>query len=941
MKCLGLFPFFACVLVVAPPARAAPATDPDYADVLFAGRIWPLLHDKCLACHGNDEEKIKGGLDLRTLASAREGGDSDKPAIVPGKPAESPAYLAVTRNHEDWKAMPPKENDQLSVQQIGWIKEWIEAGAPWPEGARREELAKRADVWSAADGIVVKTSPAQSTAWQNRRYDPSALWAFQPVKKPAVPAGPARNPVDAFINAKLAAVQLNPAPAADPRTFIRRATFDLTGLPPTPEEVAAFDRASVANPQLAIANLIERLLASPHYGERQAQHWLDVTRYADTSGFSNDYERPGAWRYRDYVVRAFNSDKPYDQFVREQIAGDQLAPDNPEFAVAAGFLRLGPWESTAMNSPEITRQQFLDDVVNHVGEVFLALPLRCAKCHDHKFDPLPTRDYYSLMAFFGDTHPAELDAPFFPGEVLPDGRAAKERADREIAALNAEIDGLGRKNFDAGLAWLKGKGVDASAVKFQGDGFFNTFNTFFGAIPEEQRPPRNIGLTPDEISRIAILAKYRSYHKRTLDRFAPVAFTVYSGPPNGYVSNKERNGRPSPNAKRENPPIHILAGGGIDAPGEAVSPAVLSFIETLADLPSRKISATAPRVALADWIADPRNPLTARSIVNRLWQQHFAGRGLVASPNNFGKMGSRPSHPELLDYLAAQFVEGGWSVKALHRLILTSDTYRRSARHPHPDAVTKADPNAELLAAYPVRRLSAEEIRDAMLAASGELNLAIGGTPVFPEINLEAALQPRYVMSGVAAAYQPSPTPAERHRRTLYSFRMRGLADPLLEVFNRPGSDLSCDRRDSTTVTPQVFALFNGQQPNDRALALALRVERDVPAPTAAARVALAYTRVYARPPNAAELSRAVAYLEKMSALHRAKPVERVSLPKSVRRSMVGEMTGATTEWEEVLDIFSGPFIPDPKPWDVGPETRALSALCLVLFNSNEFLYVE
>ena len=939
MKSFGSLLVFAFLLIAARPAGAVPTTDPDYAGVLFAGRIWPLLHDKCLACHGNDEDKIKGGLDLRTFAAAREGGNSDKPAIVPGKPAESPFYLAVTRTHEDWKEMPPKENDRLTPEQIGWIKEWIEAGAPWPEGARREELAKKAEVWSAADGILVRTSPAESAAWQNRRYDPAALWAFQPVKKPVVPASPTSNPVDAFINAKLATVQLAPAPAADPRTFIRRATFDLTGLPPTSAEIADFSRASINNPHLAIASLIDRLLASPHYGERQAQHWLDATRYADTSGFSNDFERPGAWRYRDYVVRAFNSDKPYDQFVREQIAGDQLAPGNPELAVAAGFLRLGPWESTSMNSAEVTRQQFLDDVVNHVGEVFLALPLRCAKCHDHKFDPLPTRDYYSMMAFFGDTHPAELDAPFFPGEVLPDGRAEMERATREIAAINSEIDTLGRKNYDAGLAWLKEKGIDTTAVKFQGGGFFNTFNTFFAAIPEEQRPPRNIGLTPDEISRLAIISKYRSYHKRAVDRFAPVAFTVYSGPPNGYVSNKERNGRPGPDTKRQNPPIHILTGGGIDAPGEAVSPAVLSFVENLAEFPAQKISATAPRIALADWIADPRNPLTARTIVNRVWQQHFAGRGLVASSNNFGKMGSRPSHPELLDYLAAQLVESGWSLKALHRLILTSDTYRRSARHPQPDAVTKADPNAESLAAYPVRRLSAEEMRDAMLAASGELNLAIGGVPVFPEINLEAALQPRYVMSGVAPAYQPSPTASERHRRTLYSFRMRGLADPLLEVFNRPGADLSCDRRDSTTVTPQVFALFNGQQPNDRALALALRIERD--APTVPTRIALAYERVYARAPTPAERSRAGAYLEKMFTLHRATPVELVPLPKSVRRSMVGEMTGATTEWDEPLDIFSGPFIPDPKPWDVGPETRALSALCLVLFNSNEFLYVE
>ncbi len=929
----------ALALVTTPHSRATenPHAD-DAAELLFVRRIAPLFHEKCLACHGNDEAKIKGGLDMRTLAATLKGGDSEVAALVAGKPEESPLYLAVTRAHEDWEAMPPKEADKLYDEQIGWIKTWIEGGAPWPEEPRMKEIAETNGAkWSVEDGVIVKTSGGLSPEWTNRKYQPEALWAYQPLRIVDLGLRIGEHPIDALIAAKMPE-GLKPAPPCDARAFIRRATFDLLGLPPTPEEVTAFESDSIRNPQSAISNLMERLLASPHYGEQQAQHWLDVTRYADTSGFSNDFERSGAWRYRDYVVRSFNADKPYDQFVREQIAGDLLDAANPELVVAAGFLRMGPWESTAMNSPEVTRQQFLDDVVNHVGETFLAQPLRCAKCHDHKFDPLPTRDYYSFMACFGDTHPAELETAFATSEVRPDGREDIERAHRELAALNGELDVLGRKNFDVGMAWLKEHGTDTSKVKFQGDGFFNTFNTFFGAIPEEKRPPRNLGLAPDEISRIAILAKYRSYHERTIERFEPVAFTVYSGAPNGYVSNKQRNGLPKPDTKAKNPPMHILSDGSIDSPAAEVTPGVLSCIESLADYPAKLAPETKSRVALADWIADARNPLTPRVIVNRVWQQHF-GRGLVATPNNFGKMGEQPSNPELLDYLAAWFVDNGWSLKKLHRLMVSSEAYRRSARHPDPDAVRKADPNAQLFASYPARRLNAEEMRDAMLSVSGELNPAIGGVPVFPEINLEAALQPRYVMSGIALAYQPSPRPEERHRRTLYSFRMRGLPDPLLEVFNRPNADFSCERRDSTTVTPQVFALLNGQQPNDRALALALRLERE--AKTAEERIARAYQIVYGRSPREAEMQRATRFLETTTVMQREHPVERVAPPKSVRRSMVGEMTGTVTEWDEPLDILAEEFLPDAKPWDVGPGTRALASLCLVLFNSNEFLYVE
>src|ERR1051325_7044361 len=294
-------------------AGAAPgvaAADANYeAEALFVRRVAPVFNEKCLACHGGDEQKLKGGFDMRTRAALLKGGDSEKPSLVPGKPDESPLYLAITRKHDDWEPMPPKEADKLTAEQVGWIKQWIAGGAQWPDETRMKELARaNADKWSAEDGITMKTSGGLSPEWTNRKYKPEGLWAYQPVKKPAVPTGNARNPIDGFLAAKMPA-GLQPAPAADRLTLIRRATFDLTGLPPKPEEIEAFVKDPLPDEQ-AFGKVVERLLASPHYGERMAQHWLDVVRYADSSGFANDFERGNAWRYRDYVVRAFNSDKP-------------------------------------------------------------------------------------------------------------------------------------------------------------------------------------------------------------------------------------------------------------------------------------------------------------------------------------------------------------------------------------------------------------------------------------------------------------------------------------------------------------------------------------------------------------------------------------------------------------------------------------------------------
>jgi mono/diheme cytochrome c family protein len=951
---------FALALVAAPAPAAEPPADP-------AREAGALLKARCLPCHGDDAKKLGGGLDLRTRESALRGGDSGEPALVPGEPDKSRLYTAVTRRDPDL-AMPPKENDKLSVADVETIRRWIAAGAPWP--AAQTAPVKAWDPTSA-DGVPVVTSGGRTPDWTTRKYKPEDLWAYQPVKRHAIPEirnprSAIRNPIDAFLCAKLLEKGISKrAPPADKRTLIRRVTFDLTGLPPAPADVEAFLEDDDPG---AYERLVDRLLASPRYAEQQARHWLDAVRYADSGGFANDHERPHAWRYRDYVVRSFAADKPYDRFLVEQIAGDELDPDDPQMLIAVGFLRMGPWEHTGMSVAAITRQQYLDDVTHAVGVTVLAQGLRCARCHDHKFDPVPTKDYYRLQAVFAPTQLAERPVPFLPVENTAHFAEGKARAERRLAEAKAVVARLSKKSDNAIAAFLKEKGVQRLTD-----------------LPENMRPNRQrYGLDKPELSLLKTSQKRVEAFERAVARYEAYALSVYDGPPNNYNSNKVINPVP---ARRGGPApaVHVLVGGSLEAPADEVTPGVLSVIsdcglqiagsrdtgpEPSADPgglqsairnPQSEIRDTARRLALARWLTDPRHPLTVRVIVNRVWQQHF-GRGIVATPNNFGKMGAKPSHPELLDWLAAWFVDHGWSLKALHRLILTSDAYRQASEIAHfgfriadskasPSTATpysnpqsairnpqSIDPNNALLAYFPPRRLAAEELRDALLAVTGELNPAEGGPPAYPEIHWDVALQPRHVMGSVGPAYQPDPRPEQRHRPTLYAVRIRTLADPLLEVFNRPGSETSCECRDQTTVTPQVFALFNGEFAHDRALALAAAVTKR--ADDLDGRVREAFRRCYGRLPDDAELAASREHVARMTAHHRQHPPVPTEPPRRVRRSMVEEMTGEEYAWDEELDGMAG-YVRDLKPWQVGPDVRALADLCLVLMNSNEFLYVR
>jgi len=576
-----------------------------------------------------------------------------------------------------------------------------------------------------------------------------------------------------------------------------------------------------------------------------------------------------------------------------------------------------------MTVAAITRQDFLDDVTHHVGVTLLGQGLRCARCHDHKFDPIPTLDYYRIQSVFATAQFVERPVPFQPHENTSDFAAHREVSERRLKQAQNVLSELKQKVDAATTEFLRERGVRK-----------------LSDLSEAERPGLGFGLSEQELSIRKINQKRIDYFERELQRFEPFAFAVYSGPTNGYTSPKPLYKLP-PQREGEIPVVHILPGGALETPADPVTPGTLSVANSFVDEARRasndiRDEMSGRRLAFARWVVARDNQLTARVIVNRVWQQHF-GRGLVATPNNFGKMGAKPTHPELLDWLAMWFMDHDWSLKQLHELIVTSATYRQSGEHPDVEKLLTVDAKNELLAYYPARRLAAEEIRDAMLTASGELNRELLGPGVFPELNREVAAQPRHIMGSVAPAYQPSPKPGQRNRRTLYAFRYRTLSDPFLEVFNRPGSEISCERRDQTTVTPQAFALFNSESSHHRALTFARRIEQQKQ--TLPEQIDLAFQTLFNRVASPDEIAECRKHVTQRAASHRQHAPQRSERPASYRRHMIEEMTGEHMEWDEPLETAG--YVPDLQPADVSPETRALADLCLVLMNSNEFLYVR
>ncbi len=913
----------------------------------FTLKILPLLKARCYGCHGDDSDDIKGDFDVRSRAALIRGGESEEPSIIPGDHEASLFYQAVAW---DGLEMPPKENDRLTDAEVELIGRWIKGGAPWPGQEKQGSILAAARlVESNEEGMIIKTSGGLGDEWTYRRYEPAEVWAFRPLEEVEIPAG--EHPVDFLIGKKLRSAKVEAAPRADALTLIRRASWDLTGLPPTPAEVQAFQESYQVDSERAWRELVDRLIDSQRYGERWAQHWLDVARYADTAGFSNDYERSNAWRYRDYVIRAFNEDKPYDQFVVEQLAGDELADQSlrkrlaseaayqrarrqgdyneteSELLIASSFLRMGPWDPAMVKAPE-ARQLFVDDVINSVGQTFLSTTMRCFKCHDHKFDPLPTRDYYRFYAIFSATQPAERPAPFTNVEGRDGFDKEKELVERLLRFATDKLGGLEEKTKTAAKKWYAERGLEFLSENKR------------KKVADENKPPRHVGLNEIEKGKMKVRQQDKWIWERRLERFEPMVQSVFNGK-DALRSNSRKLRMPKQEATDWRPDSHILSGGSLAAPGDRVTPGVLSALNVPTEhVGGEPFSVTddldGRRTQLANWIADKKNHLTARSIVNRVWQYHF-GKALAGNPNNFGVKGENPTHPELLDWLASDFIENGWKFKRLHRLVMSSATYQQASRHPQHDDLLIQDSRNDLFAYFPNRRLSAEELRDGMLRITGELNLQMGGLPIRPEINMEVALQPRMIQFSLAPTYEPSPNPEERNRRSIYAYRVRGLADPFLETFNQPNPNDSCEMRDAASVSPQAFTLFNSDTVTDRSIAFALRLQREEKG--VKEQVRRGFELALGRSPDVPELKRMTAYVAKMQQYHHEhEPPERI-YPTEIDQSLVEEFSGQLFSYTEILPVFEN-YIADKHAADVSPETRGLADFCILLFNSNEFVYV-
>ena len=898
----------------------------------FTLKVKPVFLEKCNGCHG-DEKKVRGDFNMLTRESLLEGGEFfGKEVLIPGHPEKSPIMDTVRWTDPDFE-MPPKENDRLSEAQIKDLEDWIRDGAEWPSDeiqALIQEEEKHKIV--TEDGVLIKTSGGENDSWTYRRYQPEDIWAFQPLKETA-PGADASHPVDYYIDKKLAEKNIQAAPQADPKTLYRRLHYSLLGLPPAKDKLDAFLAAWAVNSEDAWNQSIDEMLASDQYGEHWGQHWLDIVRYGDSAGFSNDWENGNAWRYRDYVIRSFNQDKPWNRFIMEQIAGDEMEDTSPELQIATGFLRMGPWELTGMTVPKEQRQAYLDDLTNITGQAFMSTTMRCAKCHDHKFDPIPTKDYYRLYAAFATTQPAEIEVPFLKEENLKLLAHDKAKIQAQIDFSKAELDRLYAIREEAAKSWYKQKGLEYKDYKTR-------------KPLKEDKPPRNVGLTDTEHSQIKTRENEGRLYTRMMEQFEPLAHSVYNGGNTHQASGKLRKPKEGDkNMMKKHkvmPKSFILAGGSVHSEGLEVKPGVLSALGVPTEVGDEenpyKLSEGFEnrRLTLARWISHEENHLATRSIVNRIWGFHF-GKGIAANPNNFGATGAKPTHPELLDHLAKSFVEEGWSIKQLHKKILTSQAWMRSTEHPNREKLDSTDPSNELLSVFEPRRLTAEELRDTMLSHTGELTLDMGGLPTRPEINREVAFGPRMVQFALAPVYQASPTPEQRNRRSIYSKQLRGLRDPFMEVFNKPLADTSCELRDSPSVTPQVFTLINSDTMTARSIGLALRVQKEASSPKE--QIAKAFEITFAREPKKEELDTLQKHYQELVEYQKTVTPEKTTYPTKLTRSLVEEFTGESFEYDEYMPFFED-FIYDPQPADVSAETRALADISMVLFNTNEYIFV-
>jgi mono/diheme cytochrome c family protein len=776
------FAFVAAIAALPLPAAAAEAPG-------FNTHVRPILKAYCTECHG-EGEKPKGGLDLRLRRFLATGGDNG-PAFVEGKPNKSLLLERVISGD-----MPPGKK-KLSAAEIAVLKEWIAAGAK-VETAEPATLAK---------GFAITD--------EDRKW-----WAFQPVTRPAVPPGP-KNPVDAFLLKKLSDKGVSFAPAADRLTLLRRITFDLTGLPPTPEEVDAFHKDKTAD---AYEKVVERLLASPQYGERWARHWLDVAGYADSEGGSvQDPVRPTAWKYRDYVIRSFSMDKPFDRFIREQLAGDEMVkPPYPELnaedldkLIATGFLRMASDPSGADGvDQKLARNQTIADTVKIVSSAFLGVTVGCAQCHNHRYDPIPQADFYRLRAVF--------EPAFNPP-------AWKPPAAREVSLYTKEEIKM------AAAVEAEAKVMDAARTKKESGYIEATFQKELAKLPMEMREKAKLARSTPDAKRSPEQKKLMQTHPSlNVDSGSLYLYDAKAAAElkkDAEAIAKMRSKKPVEQFVRVmtetgvTPPTFLFSRGDVDQPREKLEPGALSVVSFELARSASKGPTTGRRTALAEWFVDPKQPLTSRAIVNRIWMHHF-GKGLVPTPGDFGRLGEKPTHPELLDWLAAEFMSHGWSVKHLHRLIVTSTAYRQSSTRDA--AKDKVDADNKLLGRFPLRRLEAESIRDAMLAVSGKLNPKMFG-PAVPVVEDENGI----IVIGKPnrdAAYRlgdESVPPGEESRRSVYIQVRRSKPLNVLDTFDWAKAEPNCETRNSSTATPQSLMLMNGAFTMQQAGFFADRVKKE------------------------------------------------------------------------------------------------------------------
>jgi hypothetical protein len=886
----------------------------------FEKDIRPILKAHCFDCHG-EGEKLKGGVDLRLRRLMLKGGDNG-PVLVPGKPDKSLLFTMVQSGE-----MPRREK-KLTSDQIALIKKWITEGAN-----------------------VGRPEPAELAKGSGITDEERAFWSFQPIRRSAVPKTKGkdrvRTAIDAFLLSALEKKKLHFSPDADKVTLLRRACFDLTGLSPTPDEVEAF----LADPAPdAYEKLIDRLLDSPHYGERWGRHWLDVAGYADSDGYSDaDPPRPYSYKYRDYVIAAFNADKPFDRFITEQLAGDELARitrDNPKPAlgdpelrqllIATGFLRMGAdgTATPALSDPDAVRNQVVADTIKIVSTSLLGLSVGCAQCHDHRYDPIPQTDYYRLRAVIE------------PAYDWKNWRTPEQR----LVSLYTEAD---RKKADDVEAEAKKMAEEKNTKQKQyiDEALTKHLEKFEEPLRAQLRAAYDTAADKRTAEQKKLLADNPSvninpgvlyqYNQKAADDLkamdAKIAEIRGRKPPEDFITVLTE---PPDKA----PVTHVFHRGDPKQPKEAVGPGGLSVLASpgqCIDLPEKNpnLATSGRRLAFAHWLTSGTNPLIARVLVNRVWLQHF-GRGLVGTPSDFGTMGERPTHPELLDWLASDFVDNGWRMKRLHKLIMTSTAYRQSSiRHrdlnlnpsldppralarknpPARDSAETRDPENRLYWHKPVQRLDAEALRDSILALSGALNTGMFGAPVpvRPDVHGQ-------IIVGVDKTEGDNKMPVdvplkgEEFRRSVYIQVRRSRPLAVLHAFDAPVMEVNCEKRQSSTVATQSLMLMNSQFILDQAGRFARRLQTEA-GEDRARQITRGWQLAFSRNPSDSERSDALEFLsrqtEYLQSVAAAEKKENEEKPKKDEKKKSA-----------------------PKP---APELQALTDLCQALLSANEFLYVD